>query len=227
MAEPQQNPEASSTTGSPEEPGLGSVLIRVSWLAILLGFAMEVLILLFAAGFQIVPGLGSVLEDLVGKVTWSTLVCAGLAIGTVVSSATRAPLMGFLGFIAAPIAFHVSRALQQGVAKTVEEVSAGVSGGSQTVFVLALLKALEYGCLGVAVGWLGGRPWGGALAHAVVGLAVGIFFGGAIVIFTFWTAPEPLGAAGLFSRAINEVLFPVGCSLVLYAATALGKRVGL
>jgi hypothetical protein len=226
MVEPQNPTKAPSPTGSPEEPALGSVLIRVSWLAILLGFAMEVLILLFAAGFEIVPGLGSVLADLIGKVTWSTLVCAGLAVGTVVSGAARAPLMGLLGFIAAPVAFHVSRAIQQGVAKTVEEVSAGVTGGSQALFVLALLKALEYGCLGVAVGWLGGRPWGGALAHAVAGLAVGIFFGGIIVIFTAWTVPEPLGAPELFARAMNEVLFPMGCALVLYAATALGKRIG-
>ncbi len=227
MVEPQNSTEAPSPTDSLEEPGLGSVLIRVSWLAILLGFVMEVLILLVAAGFEVVPGFGSVLEDLIGKVAWSTLVCAGLAIGTVVSSAARAPLMGLLGFISAPIAFHVSRALQQGVAKTIEEVSAGVSGWSQTLFVLALLKALEYGCLGIAIGWLGRRPWVGALAHAVTGLAVGIFFGGGIVLFTSWTAPEPLGTAGLFARALNEVLFPVGCSLVLYAATALGKRIGL
>ena len=102
MVEPQNSTKASPPPDSLEEPGLGSVLIRASWLAILLGFVMEILILLIAAGFEIVPGLGSVLEDLIGKVTWSTLVCAGLAIGTVVSSAARAPLMGLLGFISAP-----------------------------------------------------------------------------------------------------------------------------
>jgi hypothetical protein len=227
MVEPQNSTKASPPPDSLEEPGLGSVLIRASWLAILLGFVMEILILLIAAGFEIVPGLGSVLEDLIGKVTWSTLVCAGLAIGTVVSSAARAPLMGLLGVFSAPNAFHVARALQQGVAKTIEEVGAGVSGGNQTLFVLALLKALEYGCLGIAVGWLGRRPWGGALAHAIAGLAVGLLFGGVIVLFTSWTAPQPLGTAELFTRTINEVLFPVGCSLVLYAAAALGKRRGL
>jgi predicted phage tail protein len=60
----------------------------------------------------------------------------------------------------------------------------------------------------------------------VVGLVVGLLFGGAIVGFTYWTAPEPLATADLFSRGLNEVLFPVGCSLVLYTATALGKRIG-
>ena len=112
------------------------------------------------------------------------------------------------------------------MAKTLEVAAAGAPVGSYTLILLALLKAVEYGCLGAAIGWIGRRPWGGALAHAAVGLAVGITFGGAIVSFTYWTAPEPLAAADLFSRGVNEILFPVGCSLVLYSATALGERVG-
>ena len=222
MTEPQQNTETTSEETS-TGVGLVTTLSRVVWLAILLGFAMEILILLFAAGFAALPGPASVIADLVGKVTWSTLVCAGLAIGTVVSR-IRAPVMGLLGFFTAALAFNVSRALQQGVAKTVEEVAAGVSGGNETLFVLALIKAVEYGCLGVAIGWVGGRPWGGALTHAAVGLVVGVFFGGAIVSLTYWTAPEPLATPDLISRAVNEILFPVGCSLVLFAATAIGKR---
>jgi hypothetical protein len=197
----------------------------VAWLAILLGFAMEILLLLFTAGFEILPGFRSILVDLIGKVSWSALVCVGLAIGTAASK-VRAPFMGLLGLLAAPLAFHVSRTLQQGVAKTLEVAAAGAPVGSYTLILLALLKAVEYGCLGAAIGWIGRRPWGGALAHLAVGLAVGILFGGAIVSFTYWTAPEPLAAADLFSRGVNEILFPVGCSMVLYSATALGERVG-
>jgi hypothetical protein len=223
MAEPQLDTEAASANSSGGS-GLGSVLLRVAWLAILLGIGIEILLLLVAAGFGVLPGLERVIADLAGKVTWSTLVCAGLALGAAVSRA-RAPLMGISGLFAAPFAFHFSRAVQQGVDKTLEEVAAGVSVSSQPLILLALLKAVEYGCLGVTLGLVGGRPWGGALAHAAVGLAVGIIFGGAIVGFTYWTAPEPLAAAEIFSRSITEILFPVGCSLVLYTATALGKRI--
>ena len=219
-----QTAKASSATFHARD-GLGSTFIRVAWLAILLGFAMEILLLLFTAGFEILPGFRSVLVDLIGKVSWSALVCAGLALGTAASK-VRAPFMGLLGLLAAPLAFHVSRTLQQGVAKTLEVTAAGAPVGSYTLILLALLKAVEYGCLGAAIGWIGRRPWGGAMAHLAVGLAVGILFGGAIVSFTYWTAPEPLAAADLFSRGANEILFPVGCSLVLYSATALGERVG-
>jgi hypothetical protein len=224
MAEPQQNTEATLKESS-QGSGLGNALVRVAWLGILLGLAMESLLLLFTAGFEVLPGYKSVLADLIGKVSWSTLVCAGLAVGTAASRA-RAPLMGLFGLLAAPLAFHVSRTLQQGVAKTLEVATAGAPVGSYTLILLALLKAIEYGCLGVAIGWIERRPWGGALAHAAVGLAVGILFGGAILSLTYWTAPEPLATTELFSRSINEVLFPVGCSLVLYTATALGNRVG-
>jgi hypothetical protein len=224
MTVAQQTTEASSAT-SHTRAGLGSTLLRVAWLAILLGFAMETLLLLFMAGFEILPGLGPMVAELIGKVSWSALVCAGLALGTAASKA-RAPLMGLLGLLVAPLAFHVSRTLQQGVAKTLEVASAGTSVGSYTLILLALLKAVEYACLGLAIGWIGRRPWGGALAHLAVGLAVGILFGGAILSFTYWTAPEPLAAADLFSRGANEILFPVGCSLVLYSATVLGERVG-
>jgi hypothetical protein len=103
MVEPQQNTEAASTESSVRD-GLGNVLVRVAWLAILLGMGMEILILLPQAGFGVLPGLESVFKDLAGKVTWSTLVCAGLAAGTAASRA-RAPLMGLFGFLVAPLAF--------------------------------------------------------------------------------------------------------------------------
>jgi hypothetical protein len=131
--------ESQQTTGAAESlhaGGLGATLLRAAWLAILLGFVMEALLLIFAAGFRIFPGLESMIEDLAGKVTWSTLFCAGLALGTAASRA-RAPLMGVLGLFAAPIALHASRALQQGVAKTLEEVAAGASIANQTLIFLA------------------------------------------------------------------------------------------
>jgi hypothetical protein len=171
MTVTQQTAEASSAT-SHASAGLGSTLFRVAWLAILLGFAMEILLLLFTAGFEILPGFRSVLADLIGKVSWSALVCAGLAIGTAASK-VRAPFMGLLGLLAAPIAFHVSRTLQQGMAKTLEVAAAGAPVGTYTLILLALLKAVEYGCLGAAIGWIGRRPWGGALAHAAVGVCRG------------------------------------------------------
>jgi hypothetical protein len=43
-----------------------------------------------------------------------------------------------------------------------------------------------------------------------------------ITVRTAATSPSSLA---LLSKGINEVLFPLGCSMVLYAANALGERV--
>ena len=105
MQEPQQ------TTDVPAEPAdnnFMATLLRAAWLAILLGIVMEGLLLLFAAGFGIFPGLETIAADLVRQVSWSTFVCVGLAIGTAVSQA-RVPLMGIIGLLAAPLAFSISR----------------------------------------------------------------------------------------------------------------------
>ena len=220
MTVPQQNIQASPTT--PNAGGrVASTLFRVAWLAILLGVAMEALLLLFAAGFGIFPGFKPLAADLVRQVSWSTIVCVGLALGTAVSKA-RAPLMGVLGLLAAPAAFTVSRSLHQGAVKTLE--IAGSGADAPPVLLLAILKAVEYACLGMAIGWIGRRTWGGLSAHVATGLLVGLIFGGTILALTYQMSPEPPATATLVSRGANEILFPVGCSLVLFAATAMGNR---
>ena len=122
---------------------------------------MEALLLLVAAGSGLVPELRSIVADSVQKVSWSLIVCAGLALGTTVSSALRAPLMGILGFLAAPAAFHVARTFHQSAKETLEIAGNVTTVGSTSIFILALIKGIEYACLGMAIGWIGRRPWGG------------------------------------------------------------------
>jgi hypothetical protein len=203
-------------------PPLGATLVRVAWLAILLGLAMEGLLLLLGTGFGDLLGLKPIVAGLVKNVSWSVFVCVGLALGTTLSK-IRVPAMGLLGFLAAPLAFEVSRVLHKG---TLEALAAPGGGGSDDLspLLIAVIKGLEYGCLGIAVGWLGHRPWGGAVAHVAAGLVVGLVFGGLILLLLLGSSPQP-PAADLVSRGMNEVLFPVGCSLALFSAGALGERV--
>jgi hypothetical protein len=203
---------------NPTSPDLGRTLLRVAWLAIALGLAMEALLLLLGSSFGEILGVKSVVADLAKNLSWSLLVCTGLAVGTAASQA-RAPAMGLMGLLAAPVAFEVSRVVHKG---TLEALDISGSGDTSPVLV-AVIKGFEYGCLGLAVGWLGRRPWGGAAAHAAAGLAVGLVFGGAIVVLTVPSGAQ-MSVADLVSRGVNEVLFPLGCSLVLYASVNLGER---
>jgi hypothetical protein len=203
---------------NPTSPDLGRTLLRVAWLAIALGLAMEALLLLLGSSFGELLGARSIVADLAKNLSWSLFVCTGLAVGTAASQA-RAPAMGLMGLLAAPVAFEVSRVVHKG---TLEALDISGSGDTSPVLVV-VIKGFEYGCLGLAVGWLGRRPWGGAAAHAAAGLAVGLVFGGAIVVLTVPSGAQ-MSVADLVSRGVNEVLFPVGCSLVLYASVNLGER---
>src|ERR671910_317723 len=201
-------------------PDFGSVLLRAAWLAILLGIAMEVLLLVLGGGVGEKLGLAPVVADFVRNITWSVFVCVGLAIGTAVAKA-RAPLMGFLGLFSAPLAFEASRVLHKG---TLEALAvSGSAGEGLAPLLVALIKGLEYGCLGIGIGWVSQRRWGGAAAHVAVGLLVGLVFGGLELSFAMRATPPP-PAADLFAGGLNDVLFPVGCALVLFSAGVLGKR---
>ena len=200
--------------------GLGSTLMRVAWLAILLGLGVEVLLLVVAVFGG--SGTGTVVADTVKSVSWSVFVCVGLAVGTAITRA-QVPVMGLLGLLAAPAAFEASRALHKGTVEALALSGGAEAGGTSTVLIAAI-KGLEYGCLGLIVGWIGARAWGGAAAHVAAGLAVGTVFGGSIIWLVYATDPAAFSTADLLARAVNELLFPVGCALILFSATALAGK---
>jgi hypothetical protein len=68
-------------------PGPWATLLRVAWLAILLGLLLQLALLLMAAGFGTVTGPGSLLAETFRNVSWSLLVCVGVALGRVAAKA--------------------------------------------------------------------------------------------------------------------------------------------
>jgi len=157
---------------------------------------MEELLVLLETGFGGLLGLKPIVAGLVKNVSWSVFVCVGLALGTTFSK-IRVPAMGLLGFLAAPLAFEVSRVLHKG---TLQALAASGGGGDDlSPLLVAFIKGLEYGCLGMAVGWLGRRPWGGAIAHMAAGLTVGLVFGGLILLLLLGSSPQPPAAYLLVS----------------------------
>jgi hypothetical protein len=215
------NHQARAPEPTPEPTSaLGTTLLRVAWLAILLGLAMELLLVLASSFGGGLGGLGPFVADLVKHVSWSVFVCVGLAVGTAVVQA-RGPVMGFLGLISAPIAFEISRVLHKGALEAL--AASGGGGDDLSPLLVAVIKGLEYGTLGLGVGWVSQRQWGGALAHLAVGLSVGLGFGGSEIAYATGGTFQ-LPTADFLSEVVNEVLFPAGCSMVLFAARALGKR---
>jgi hypothetical protein len=221
-ASPAPLPSAPAAARAGASGDLWRKLLRVAWLSIGLGIALEILLLVLAA----YSGTGGTtakpfLSDLAHKVSWSFIVCVGLALGTTAGKA-RSGVMGALGFLSAPLAFGIARSVHKGVNQAMG-VAAAVGGASP--LLLAALKAAEYGVLGATLGAVSRREGGASLGvHLGAGASIGIAFGGAIIAVFVRAAAQPMTAVDLAAKGINEVLFPVGCSLVLYAAEAMGRK---
>jgi hypothetical protein len=198
-------------------PGPWATLLRVAWLAIVLGLLLQLAVLLVAVGFGTAPSPGPVLAETLKTVSWSLLVCVGVALGRVAAKG-RLPAEGITGLLAAPLALTVANTVQKGVAEAVN--AAGVPAGPTPLWVLAI-KAAEYGALGLLLNWVGRRAWHSALGHLAVGLVVGVVFGGLFLAVVVRTAPTPLSAPSVLARGVNELLFPVGCALVVFIAEVL------
>ncbi len=195
-----------------------ATLLRVAWWSILLGLGMEIILVGVAAGAGQLLALKPILADLVQKVSWSVMVCMGLAVGTAAAKA-RPAVMGLAGLMAAPLAFHAARALHKSAVQAL--AIAGPAATPPSVLTLAVIKALEYACLGALIAWLSKRG-ASVKAYVAVGLVLGALTGAIIVGLGAAAGAKPPMAA-LLVRVVNELLFPVGCSLVLFAAETMGR----
>lgn len=208
-----------------DKPSLSRTLLHVAWMAILLGLIVETLILIVAASFGSALAAKPFLADLTQKVSWSVIVCMGLALARgatrLFAAVTQTALVGLAGMLTAPAAFAVARSLHEGVQEAL--FIKVFQGGTGSPLLLALIKGVEYGCLGALLVWIGKQVWGKALAHASAGLVVGIIFGAVLIGVMAWGAVSPMSVGAMISRALNEIINPVGCSLTLYSAEILGR----
>jgi len=194
-----------------------ATLLFVAWLAIALGLLLQLALLLVAAGFGTDISPRPLLAETLKTVSWSLLVCVGVALGRVAAKG-QVPLEGVTGLLAAPLALTAANTVQKVVAEAVD--AAGVPAGPAPLWVLAI-KAAEYACLGLALNWVGRRAWHSALGHLAVGLMVGVVFGGVFLAVVVQSAPTPLATPSLLAKGLNELLFPVGCALVVFIAEVL------
>jgi hypothetical protein len=198
-------------------------ILKGAWLAVALGFAIEGLILISVALAGGALAAKPFTADLVQKLSWSVVVCVALAVARTASKSSGI-VMGAAGLLAAPAAFAIARGLHKGASQALGLVAAAAASvPGPTPLAVAGMKGLQYAVLGLVLGWVAKKAWGGVTAHAAVGFACGLLFGGPLLVWTFQAMPT-LSAATIVARSVNELLFPVGCALVLYASDTLGKR---
>lgn len=201
---------------------LAPKILRAAWLSIALGVLIEIALLSTAVAFGKTGPLSPFLADLAGKMTWSVLVCVGISVGNAAAGA-RAPVMGLLGLISAPAGFVLAKVAHKSAAQALDVAMAASTSGP-TPGQLIVIRALEYAVLGLVVGHISRKPWGKLPVYAAVGFAMGAVVATIVLWITIRTAASPPSNLALTSRAVNEVLFPLGCSMVLYSVNALGRR---
>lgn len=215
--------EAQGTTARPIDNSAAlRVLATIALLAVVLGLAIQLLIVVVRvlAGGPM-PQLATV-ADVAGGVTWSFVVCTGVGIGVSVMRA-RAQIVGLLGLVFAPIAVAAAKGSQRLVAAMLElaEQQALLSLGS-----VSLIRALQYAVLGFLVGTLAWRGEARLSRYLAAWLGVGLVLGGSAVAWQIWLANSlgtPLPPARIAVAAVNDMLFPVGCALVIYCGQLVGR----
>jgi hypothetical protein len=216
-------PDGVAGPGGDTLPAMGRTLMHVAWMSIVLGLVVEIAVLLVSTASGKPLAGKPILADVVQKTSWSVIVCIGLALGRGASrvlATSGIAITGLAGLIAAPLAFTIARSLHEGVQEAL--FIKVFAGGGGSPILLALIKGLEYGCLGALMAWLSKRESAKAGSYAGAGLVTGIVFGAAILASMFTEkAPPALGA--VISRGLNELINPVGCALTLYAAEVLGR----
>ena len=196
-------------------------LFRAAWLAIVLGIALEIVALVLARWFGALKGARPVIADLAQKTSWSLFVCVGVAFGTALARG-RAALGGLLGLIAGPVAFQGARIVHKSVSEAMALSAAAASGPSP--LLLGALKGIEYGALGAFLAWLRRQPRRSASDYVFGGLACGVVFAGTVAALVIGASPAIPTVAALAPRVVNELLHPIGCALVVFAATELLPR---
>lgn len=205
-----------------EQP-VAAVLARAAWLAILLGLTVQILVLVakIAAGGQSTHV--QLIVDVASGVTWSALVCSGVAVGTVLSR-HRAAMMGLLGLVSAPVAWAAAKGVQRGVQSM---LGVPVETIGPLVYQVGVVKTMEYALLGVLLGRLVRTPSSTLRTHVLTGLLVGLAFGGMILLLNYMHASATgagLPVARIVAICVNELLFPIGCATVIYYVARFADR---
>ncbi|WP_054308633.1 hypothetical protein [Mesorhizobium sp. 1M-11] len=222
---------AEQSSLSPQlETEQASLVVRrvatIALLAVLLGFAMQGLILgakLLAGG----PFPGTKLfVDLTQGVTWSLLVCAGVGIGTSIMK-IRAALAGLVAALFAPIALAVAKSAQKVMASAIGVVD---QPAALSLVTISAMRAVEYGILGWVLASLVQKEVKSASAYLGTGSTVGIVFGGAIAVLGYHAASlggQSPSSAQVAASLVNEIVSPIGCALVIYCGQLVGRNVSM
>ena len=200
-----------------EPQDLVRILFKVGWFSVVLGIVLELVLIVLQLSLGRSLGLPEAVGNTLSKISWSVVACMGLAFAGAASKGNIA-LTGIGGLLAAPMALFVARVVHK-VAK--DAMGVADLGAGSDVFLTAGLKAIQYGLFGMVLVVLGNRAIQTFSSYIGAGVGFGVFFAPLALWVASQTASEPLTMVKMVTSGVNELLFPVGCALTVYASKAL------
>lgn len=198
-------------------------ILTAAWLAVIAGVLVQMIVIgvrAWAGG--VIEQIGFAAEMAQG-VSFSVLVCAAIAVGTLASK-SRQHIAGLWGLFAGPLAWAAAKGVQKGV-----QALAGAPQDQLTplFWTVCAWKGLEYALLGFGLAAIVGRPEARIGSYLTLGALIGLLSGCVVIALNLGNALVAGGAvpgpkiASLFA---NELFFATACSVVIYTAQALTRN---
>lgn len=202
--------------------------IRRIALVAALGVGLGLLIQLVIVCLRLIGGVSPsllALADLAQAVTWSVLVCTGVAIGMAIGKA-RTALAGVFAAFFAPLSMAAAKAMQKVIGSLLGALEQPALLSMATIGVV---RALEYGILAWLLAWLSERKERRMHPYLLAGGGVGVLFGGFIVALSILstTGENEMGILKISTLATSEVGAPLGCAAVIYITQLVATQARL
>ncbi len=186
----------------------------VAFWSVVLGVGLELLLLALLAAESKMPDAAHALAQIASKVSWSFVVCAGVSSGLALTS-KQPRAMGLLGLVSGPLGFIVARAVHKSTLQALSDAAPAADAVSPTI--MAALRAVEYAAFGLWLGWIINNVNAPFVRYLRAAIVIGVVFG-AVFLWLFHRARPQAGMVDIAPKALNELLFPIGCACVLYVA---------
>jgi hypothetical protein len=201
-------------------------ILTAAWLAVIAGVLVQMIVVgvrAWAGG--VIEQIGFAAE-MAQAVSWSVLVCAAIAVGTLASK-SRQYFAGLIGLFAGPLAWAAAKGVQKGV-----QALAGAPQDQLTPLFWSVCawKGVEYAVLGFGLAAIVGRPEARLGSYMTLGALLGLL--SACIVIALNLANASLAGASVPGPKIatlfaNELFFATACSVVIYAAQALTRNLAM
>jgi hypothetical protein len=197
-------------------------ILTAAWLAVIAGVLAQMVVIGVRAWAGGAIQAGGFAAEMAQGVSWSVLVCAAIAMGTLASKA-REHMAGLIGLFAGPLAWAAAKGVQKGV-----QALAGAPQDQLTplFWTVCAWKGIEYAMLGFGLATIVRRGGAKLGSYITLGLLIGLLSACIVIALNLGNA-HLAGAAvpgpRIASLFANEVFFATACSIVIYTAQVLTR----